>query len=78
MHGLAQAIQSLMCIEGDRIVSASWDKSIRIWNIEKKSYKEIATLVGHSNEVLCLCDIGNGKIASGSDDSLIKIWDVEG
>ena len=78
IHGHSQAIQSLMCIEGDRIVSASWDKSIRIWNIEKKSYKEIATLVGHSNEVLCLCDIGNGKIASGSDDSLIKIWDVEG
>ena len=42
----------------------------------KGGYKEIATLSGHSNEVLCLCDIGNGMLASGSDDSLIKIWDI--
>ena len=81
--GHTQAIQSLISYNKNEIISASWDKSIKIWkefliNDNEKIIKYInyKNLLGHSNEVLCLCDIGNGWIASGSDDSLIKIWDL--
>ena len=48
---------------------------IRQWKIEGEniiliSQKEKA----HGNDVIALIKIGNGHIASGSRDNLIKIW----
>ena len=58
-----------------RVASGSGDKTIRIWDINKR--KRISTLNGHTGTVYCLSNLGDGKLASGSWDRIIKIWDLD-
>jgi len=64
------------CILNEKIILTGDDKSIiREWKIEGDnliliSKKEKA----HNDGILTLLNIGNGYIASGSEDNLIKIW----
>ena len=65
-----------ICILNDNILfTGDKNKVIREWKIEEDnliliSQKENA----HNNEIFCLINIGDGHIASGSNDKLIKIW----
>ena len=62
--------------DGTKIVSASSDRTIRIWDAE--SGECLKTLEGHTNIVNSAAFSPNGKkIVSASWDSTIKIWDVE-
>ncbi len=58
------------------IVSASEDKTVKLWTIEGKY---IDTLEGHTetvNDVEFSSD--SKKIASASDDTTIKLWNIDG
>jgi WD40 repeat protein len=58
------------------IVSASWDKTLKIWDFETSQL--IASLEGHTEDVNTVTHIPNTKIlASGSTDNTIKIWNYE-
>merc|ERR550514_1254287 len=60
---------------GRRIVSASWDKTLKVWDVA--TGKCVATLEGHSNDVNCVAISPDGRrIVSGSDDETLKVWDV--
>ena len=60
--------------DGTRVVSASKDSTIKIWNT--MSGKCIRTLRGHLDDVNCVVfSPNNNLIASASDDKTIKIWD---
>ncbi|WP_271254809.1 NACHT and WD repeat domain-containing protein [Pseudanabaena sp. Chao 1811] len=62
--------------DGKTIASGSYDKSIKLWNLEGK---ELSTLTGHSNWVRSVAFSPDGKtIASGSYDKSIKLWNLEG
>jgi WD40 repeat protein len=38
--------------------------------------RSIKTLTGNNNLILCLMSLPNNRIASGSGDKTIKIWDI--
>ncbi len=58
------------------LVSASSDKTIKIWNTVTGKLEK--TLTGHDWKVLTIAISANGKyIVSGSNDGSTKIWDVE-
>ena len=38
---------------------------------------ETARLEGHSGAVSALCVLPDGRLASGSDDGTIRLWDVQ-
>ena len=55
-----------------RLISSSYDKSIKIWDINAE--QNVSTLLGHSNAVLCLCYITQTRIVSGSADASLRVW----
>jgi len=67
---------SCMTSHENKLYSASYDNTIRIWNTE--TYEEIATLRGHTNPVTCLT-IHDNKLYSGSRfmDNTIRIWNTK-
>jgi WD40 repeat protein len=62
--------------EGKWIVTAGFDKTLRIWDAAKR--ESVRTLNGHTGLVLALAISKDGKrIASGALDKTIKLWNFE-
>jgi WD40 repeat protein len=61
--------------DGLRIVSASDDSTVKVW--DAASGREIATLTGHGDRVnACAFSADGLRIVSASDDSTVKVWDA--
>ena len=68
-----------MCCLGDgRIVSGSWDKSMKVWRVDANHQLEEAAAKqdAHGSGVSCLCCLGDGRIVSGSTDKSVKVWSI--
>ena len=65
-----------LAVLGSRLVSGSWDQSIKFWGMRAGAPWECErTLVGHVGAVLCVVTWG-GKVVSGSDDATVRVWDA--
>ncbi|KIM79211.1 hypothetical protein PILCRDRAFT_74639, partial [Piloderma croceum F 1598] len=63
--------------DGKRIVSGSYDKTIRVWDAETGDVV-VGPLEGHTDLVRSVAFSQDGKrIVSGSNDQTICIWDAE-
>ena len=61
--------------DGRRIVSASDDKSLKLWDVATGAC--LATLKGHSESVWSVAVFPDGRrIVSASWDKTLKVWDV--
>ncbi|XP_078664923.1 uncharacterized protein LOC144907584 [Branchiostoma floridae x Branchiostoma belcheri] len=61
--------------DGERLVSGSSDKTIRVWHLASASTSELLT--GHTGQVRALCAFHHGSnVASGSIDSTVRIWNT--
>lgn len=70
-HGAAvNAVQIL----GDEVVSASGDRTVKVWNWKKGTC--IRTLLGHNKGIACVQYDGR-RIVSGSSDNEVKVFDKE-
>ena len=62
--------------DGRRVVSASWDNTLRIWDIETGQC--LRTLEGHSGRVNGVSvSPDGGRAISGSDDHTLRVWNLE-
>jgi WD40 repeat protein len=61
--------------DGTRAVSASWDKTLKVWDL--RTGKELMTLAGHSGSVngCAISPDGTGMVSASSDNTL-KVWDL--
>lgn len=76
LNGHKSNIYSI-CVKDNLIISASNDRTIRIWDITKPVNKEcIYVLEGHEGSVNQVC-IKDNQIISGSTDLTIRIWDLD-
>ena len=73
-----------------RIIQAIWDplngeiqttpraELEAIPQLLEHAYPPICVVTDHTNHVLALVHLGEGRFASGSEDTTIKVWDAEG
>jgi hypothetical protein len=62
--------------DGKLAVSASWDKTLKVWDLE--TGRTLRTLEGHSDSVRAVAVTADGKWAvSASADTTLKVWDLE-
>jgi WD40 repeat protein len=58
---------------GSKVVSASYDLTLRVWDATKGLL--LNTLTGHTSAVNCVqCE--GGMIVSASSDNSLKVWDL--
>jgi WD40 repeat protein len=62
--------------DGTRILSASEDRTLRLWNL--KTGAELRSFEGHTNCVMGAAFLRDGKrLVSGSWDRTVRVWDAE-
>jgi WD40 repeat protein len=65
--------------DGRLVATASRDKTIKLWDARNMKLLKVIDFVragGHRHSVNTLCWINNNRLASGSDDKTIIVWDV--
>ena len=72
MRGHTDAVSAIVSLPDRRIVSASWDRDIRIWDPD--SGECAARWTGQSGPILALILLSDGRLASGGEDRTFKIW----
>jgi WD40 repeat protein len=61
--------------DGKRIVSGSYDKTVRIWDVE--TGRQLLLLGSHQGQVWTVSSSPNGKlVASGGEDMRLVLWDA--
>ncbi len=61
--------------DGKQVVSASWDNTLKVWDLH--SGAERFTLTGHSHLVEAVAITPDGKqVVSASRDNTLKVWDL--
>ncbi len=58
--------------DGNKVLSASHDKTIRVWDWRKGKCERV--LKGHNDSVRCLALLGDNRVASASWDGTVRIW----
>jgi U3 small nucleolar RNA-associated protein 12 len=80
LDGHRSAIASVVfSSDGQLLASGSHDTDIIVWDTVSES--GMFRLRGHKDAVTSLCFIageGSGRLVSGSKDSLIKVWEIDG
>ena len=75
LEGHTDKVVSLIEIESGKLVSGSYDKTIRIWDINDKIGNE--QVINENSKILCLLEFEKNKILSGIGDNSINLWDLE-
>ena len=73
LEGHKNYVNSVIETHDGKIVSASNDKTIKIWDITTS--RCLKTLEGHDNYAKSITETHDGKIVSALSDKTIKIWD---
>jgi guanine nucleotide-binding protein subunit beta-2-like 1 protein len=78
LHGHNHYVQDVtLSADGKFAISASWDKSMRLWDLE--TGKTERRFVGHTGDVMAVSfSPDNRLIVSGSRDKTIKVWNTRG
>ena len=67
-------INCLIKLEDNKVVSGSQDKTIKIWDIEKKEC--LYTLEGHTSIIWEVKSLSNNRLISAADDNTSRIWNL--
>lgn len=74
LKGHNEKIVSLIESSSGKLISGSYDNTIRIWDIN--SGKE-DFIIKEKGKVFCLLEFEKNKILSGKNDNLITLWDLD-
>ena len=66
----------IAAMEGWRLLSGSADRSLRVWDLGEQA-PCTHVMEGHKNWVHAVCDAGDGRVVSGSDDCTVRVWRLD-
>ena len=69
--GHKREVRCLNELKNGFLISGSMDKSIRIWNVNKKICIQVLNF--HSDVIFCICSFKD-RILSGGRDQEIVVW----
>jgi WD40 repeat protein len=75
LEGHHKRIRALVLHPNGQLVSASDDKSIKLWDLETD--RCVQTLEGHTKGVQALTVLHDGRIVSGSKDETMRVWGTQ-
>lgn len=65
-------VRSLVVVDSQRIISASYDRTIKVWNLITGQVEQ--TLIGHDEGVRSVTIVDTQRIISASADRTLKVW----
>jgi len=60
--------------DGKRAISTGYDRTLKVLSLPDA--KEVMTLLEHKQPVRCVSFLSNNRAVSGSDDGVLKFWDL--
>ena len=66
LAGHTSTVATLAVLEGSRLASGSWDRTIKIWDVLSGSC--VATLEGHAGLVRACVALQGDRLATGASD----------
>eukprot|EP00727_Mastigamoeba_balamuthi_P014024 m51a1_g9244 hypothetical protein (536) ;mRNA; r:134272-136585 len=75
LEGHEDIVRHLLRIDDSRLVSASDDGKIIVW--DHRSGERLATLEGHTLPITCLLLLDRTTLLSGSSDKTIRVWSTD-
>lgn len=75
LEGHERGVTSLVVLPGGRIVSGSWDATLKVWSPDNEAC--LMTLGGHKSGVCSIAVMaGDREVVSGSADKTLRVWDL--
>jgi WD40 repeat protein len=75
LEGHAERVTSVAWLGDNRLVTGSFDKSVKVWNLTEAKVEK--SLAEHQDHVFCLAsDAAATLVAIGGKDRLVKLWNV--
>ena len=63
--------------DGKRLVTGADDKTVRVWNLDKRQQPEQAKLEGHAASVTAVAFSADGQqVLSGTADNAVRLWNL--
>lgn len=75
LTGHTNAVTQVAVTPRKKLVSTSWDKTIRVWDMNTHQTEQ--TLTGHEQEILSLTTHKDKYIATGDFGTNIHVWDLD-
>ena len=72
--GHSQIVVVLSVLPDGRVVSGSWDYTLRVWDAATGECQQ--TLEGHKDFITCVAVLPDGRVVSGSKDRTLCVWDA--
>ncbi|HEX4962715.1 MAG TPA: TIR domain-containing protein [Thermoanaerobaculia bacterium] len=75
LEGHVDEVNAVAMLDDRRIVSASDDGTLQVWDLE--SGRSLKTLEGHTDSVTAVAVLTGGRVVSASNDGTLRVWDLE-
>lgn len=73
--GHKRDVNALAILDGQRIISASKDHTLKVWNLHTGMVEQ--TMIGHEDSVTAVVVLDAQHVVSASQDGSLKVWNLQ-